>query len=135
MVLKIKLWKMPLLLIEELVVEEIGAEESSFMLVWSCIILKSIENNDIICLFVELFAEMVQMVDVSDGLEEKIMKNAVFIDFSTCCWGNWCRKIFIYVGLTWYYPQIYRKYWYCLFICRVIRWNGTDGWRKWWSWR
>ena len=39
----------------------------------------------IVCLFVELFAEMVQMVDVSYGLEDKIMKNAVFIDFSTCC--------------------------------------------------
>ncbi len=42
--------------------------------------LNSIENNDIVCLFVELFAKMVLMVDVSDGLEDKIMKNAVFID-------------------------------------------------------
>jgi hypothetical protein len=50
------------------------------MLVRSGIIIKSIGNNDIVCLFVELFAEMVQMVDVSDGLEDKIMKNAVFID-------------------------------------------------------
>jgi hypothetical protein len=55
-------------------------EKSSFMLVRSGIIIKSIGNNDIVCLFVELFAEMVQMVDVSDGLEDKIMKNAVFID-------------------------------------------------------
>ena len=55
-------------------------EKSSFMLVRSGIIIKSIENNDIVCLFVEFFAEMVLMVDVSDGLEDKIMKNAVFID-------------------------------------------------------
>ena len=89
MVLKIKLWKMPFLLIEELVVEEIGAEKSSFMLVWRGIIIKSIGNNDIVCLFVELFAEMVLMVDVSDCLEDKIMKNAVFINWRTGCWGNW----------------------------------------------
>ena len=55
-------------------------ERSSFMLVRSGIIIKSIENNDIVCLFVELFAEMVLTVDVGDGLEDKIMKNAVFID-------------------------------------------------------
>ena len=55
-------------------------------MVWIGFILKSIENNDIVCLFVELFAEMVLMVDVSDGLEDKIMKNDVFIDWSTCCW-------------------------------------------------
>ncbi len=36
-----------------------------------------------VCLFVELFAEMVQMVDVSDGLEKKIIKKVVFIDYST----------------------------------------------------
>jgi hypothetical protein len=61
---------MPFLLIEELVVEEIGAEKSFFMLVRRGIILKSMENVDIVCLFVELFAEMVLMVDVSDGLED-----------------------------------------------------------------
>jgi hypothetical protein len=55
-------------------------EKSSFMLVRSGIIIKSIGNNDIVCLFVELFAEMVLTVDVGDGLEDKIMKNAVFID-------------------------------------------------------
>ena len=57
-------------------------EKSSFMLVWRGLILKSLENNDV----VELFAEMVQMVDISDGLEDKIMKNAVFIDWSSCFW-------------------------------------------------
>ena len=61
-------------------------EKSSFILVWRGLILKSIENNGIICLFVELFAEMVLMVDVSDGLEDKIIQNVVFIDLSTCCW-------------------------------------------------
>ena len=121
------------LLIEVLVFDKIGEGKSSFMLVWRGIILKSIENNDIVCLFVELFDEMVLMVDVSDGLEDKIMKNDVFIDYSTSSWWNWWRKIFIYVGLTWFNPQMKRKCWYCLFICRVIRWNGTDGWRKWWS--
>jgi hypothetical protein len=55
-------------------------EKSSFMLVRSGIIIKSIGNNDIVCLFVELFAEMVLTVDFGDGLEDKIMKNAVFID-------------------------------------------------------
>ncbi len=47
-------------------------EKSSFMLVRSGIIIKSIEKNDIVCLFVELFAEMVLMVDVSDGIERKL---------------------------------------------------------------
>ena len=55
-------------------------EKSSFMLVRIGIIIKSIENNDIVCLFVELFAEMVLMVDVSDCLEDKIMKKVDFFD-------------------------------------------------------
>ncbi len=104
-------------------------------MVWRGFILKSIENNDIVCLFNELFAEMVQMVDVSDGLWDKIMKNVVFIDYSTSSWWNWWRKFFIYFDSTWFYPQMTRKCWYCLYICRVIRWNGTGGWRKWWSWK
>ena len=32
------------------------------------------ENVDLICLFVELFAEMVLIVDVTDGLDQKIIK-------------------------------------------------------------
>ena len=44
------------------------------------IILKSLEKNDVVCLFAELFAEMVLMVYVSDGFEDKIMKKVVFID-------------------------------------------------------
>ncbi len=81
-----KIMKMTFLLITVLLLEQIGEKKSSFMLVWRGIILKSIENTDIVCLFVELFAEMVQMVDISDGLEDKIMKNAVFIDWSSCFW-------------------------------------------------
>ena len=73
---------MPFLLIEELVVEEIGRDKSFFMLVWRGIILKSIENVDIVCLFVELFAELVLLVDVGDGLQNKIMKKVDFIDWS-----------------------------------------------------
>jgi hypothetical protein len=76
---------MTFLLIEELVVEEIGAEKSFFMLVWRGIILKSIENFDIVCLFVELFAEMVLLVDISDGLQNKIMQKVDFIDWSNVC--------------------------------------------------
>ena len=111
--------------------------QKNLLLCWFDVVLSSNskEKNDIVCLFVELFAEMVLMVDVSDCLEDKIMKKVDFIDWSTVCLLNWCRKIFFYVGLTWFYPQMKRKCWYCLFICRVIRWNGTDGWRKWWSWR
>ncbi len=75
-------------MITVLLLDEIGEVKSSFMLVWRGIILKSLENNDDVCLFVELFAEMVQMVDVSDGLEEKIMKKDVFIDYSTSSWWN-----------------------------------------------
>jgi hypothetical protein len=63
---------MSFLLITVLILDEIGEVKSSFILVCRGIILKSLENNDIVCLFVELFAEMVQMVDVSDGLEDKI---------------------------------------------------------------
>ena len=32
------------------------------------------ENVDLICLFVELFAEMVLIVDSCDGLDQKIIK-------------------------------------------------------------
>ncbi len=77
---------MSFFLIKILVVDEIGEVKSSFMLVWRGIILKSIENNDISCLFVELFAEMVLMAYVSDGLEDKIIQNVVLIQLSTCCW-------------------------------------------------
>ncbi len=73
-------------MIEVLLLDEIGGVKSSFLLVWRGIILKSIENNDVVCLFAELFAEMVQIIDVSDGLEDKIMKNDVFIDYSSCFW-------------------------------------------------
>ena len=73
-------------MIDDLDFDEIGEEKSSFMLVWRDLILKSLENNDVVCLLVELFAEMVQMVDVSDGLEDKIMKNFVYFDWNTCCW-------------------------------------------------
>ena len=56
--------------------------QKNLLLCWFEVVLSSnlIEKNDIVCLFVELFAEMVLMVDVSDGLEDKIMKNDVFID-------------------------------------------------------
>ena len=50
------------------------------------LILKWIKNFDMICLFVELFVEMVLIVDVSDGLDQKIIKIIVFIDSKTCCW-------------------------------------------------
>ncbi len=49
---------------------------------WFDVVLSSnsIENNDIVCLFVALFAEMLLMVDVSDCLEDKIMKKVDFFD-------------------------------------------------------
>ena len=50
------------------------------------LILKWIKNFDMICLFVELFVEMVLIVDVSDGLDQKIIKIIVFIDSKTDCW-------------------------------------------------
>ena len=38
-----------------------------------------------ICLFGELFAEMVLMVDVSDGLDQKIIEIIVLMDSKTRC--------------------------------------------------
>ncbi len=57
-----------------------------FLMVWRGIIVKWIEIIDMICLFVELLAEMVLMVDVSDGLDDIIIKIIVFMDCSTRSW-------------------------------------------------
>ena len=56
--------------------------QKNLFLCWLNVVLSSNskEKNDIVCLFVELFAEMVLMVDVSDGLQNKIMKKVDFID-------------------------------------------------------
>ena len=56
--------------------------KKNLLLCWFDVVLSSnsIEKSDIVCLFVELFAEMVLMVDVSDCLEDKIMKKVDFFD-------------------------------------------------------
>ena len=59
-----------------------------------------------ICKYVELFAEMVLMVDVSDGLDDVIIKIIVLCIQKLIIDKIGDLKTFINYGLTWFYPQM-----------------------------
>jgi hypothetical protein len=94
-------------------------------------ILKFIKNIEMVCLFFNYCDVLVLMVDLSDKLEDLIIKIVIFNDLCRWKWKNCRYKNYIYVVLHGFIFKLIRNSRNGLFICRVSWCYGTDGWLEW----